>query len=352
MIRDPELARRILKQDFNSFHDRGIYVNEKRDPLSGNVFSLRGQKWRSLRQKLTPSFSSGKLKAMFCTSDDIGNKMIDYMNKVLPEKDYAEIDLKNICVTYAIDITGSVIFGLDINSFENPENKFRSLMHISRHSNLIGVLIFFCPFFLNIMTRFGFKNKKAIRLREIMKNTIEYREKNNVIRKDMLQLMMQLKNTGKINVNDDNFSAKPNTANGEHKEFTLDGIAAQGYLFYIAGQETTSSTAAFTIFELAQNAELLARGQKEIDEVLQRHGGELTFDALSEMTFLESCLQVFFLSSESNRKYPVPFLNRECTQTYIIPGTNHIIEKDTPIVISLLGLNRNPQYFTPSSPNK
>lgn len=360
MIRDAELARQILIQDFTSFHDRGVYVDEKRDRLSCNLFSLRGQSWSSLRQKLTPSFSSAKLKAMFHTSDDIGNKMIEHLNKILPDKGSAEVDIKDILVTYAIDIIGSVIFGLDINSFKEPENKFRCLVHKARRNNLInaniGMLIFLCPFIIKYMVRLGFENKTAIGLREILKDTIEYRERHNIVRRDMLQLMMQLRNTGKITEDDDNWSAKSNTPTGEEKEFTLDDIAAQGFIFYIAGQETTSSAAAFTIFELAQHSDLLARAQNEVNEVLARHNDKLSYEALQEMPFLDLCLQ------ETNRKYPFPFLSRECTKDYTIPGTTHVIEKGTPIVIPLLGIHRDPQYFnnpmvydpdrfSPSNPN-
>lgn len=61
------------------------------------------------------------------------------------------------------------------------------------------------------MVRLGFENKTAIGLREILKDTIEYRERHNIVRRDMLQLMMQLRNTGKITEDDDNWSAKSNT---------------------------------------------------------------------------------------------------------------------------------------------
>lgn len=51
--------------------------------------------------------------------------------------------------SYAIDIIGSAIFGLDINSFEDPKNKFRCLVHQARRNNLfnanIAMLIFLCP---------------------------------------------------------------------------------------------------------------------------------------------------------------------------------------------------------------
>ncbi|KAH8295506.1 hypothetical protein KR018_012461 [Drosophila ironensis] len=113
LVRDAALARRILAQDFASFHDRGIYVDEEKNPLSASIFGLRGQSWRSMRLMLSPCFTSGKLKAMFSTSEDIGDKMVAHLQKVLPEQGYKEVDIKGTMHDYAIDIIGSTIFGLE-----------------------------------------------------------------------------------------------------------------------------------------------------------------------------------------------------------------------------------------------
>lgn len=49
---------------------------------------------------------------------------------------------------------------------------------------------------------------------------------------------------------------------------------------------------------------------------------------------------------ESVRKYPtLPFLNRICTEDYPVEDLNLTIPEGTPIVISLLGLMRDPEYF-------
>nr|AAG28563.1 cytochrome P450 6D3 [Musca domestica] len=351
LIRDAELARQILTSDFNSFHDRGIYVDEKNDPMSANLFALEGQSWRTLRMKLTPSFSSGKLKGMFETVDDVGNKLLEYLNNQLKDGQTHVLDIKSILTTYAIDIIGSVIFGLDIDSFTNPDNEFRVLSDRSFDnesrsflSKLRNLTNFVCPPIAKLLTRLGTKEPVVYRLRDIVKRTIEFREENNVVRKDLLHLLIQLRNTGKISDDNDNLWNKVESTATNLKAMSIDMIASNSFLFYIAGSETTASSTSFTIYELAMNPDALKKVQNEVDECLKKHGikpdGRLTYEAIQDMKYLDLCVK------ETTRKYPgLPFLNRQCTQDFKVPNSKFTIKKDTNVIISLLGLHRDAKYF-------
>lgn len=79
----------------------------------------------------------------------------------------------------------------------------------------------------------------------------------------------------------------------------MDVLAAQCFVWFIGGYETSSITLTFTFFELAQNKTVQTRAQEEIDAVLGKHGGELTYEVLQEMTYLDMIVSGWFLANGS-----------------------------------------------------
>ncbi|KAH1021622.1 hypothetical protein HUJ04_011117 [Dendroctonus ponderosae] len=157
---------------------------------------------------------------------------------------------------------------------------------------------------------------------EVVNETIQYRENNNVQRNDFMQLMLQLKQEGSLVKEDGPVDVKKTGAYITDKE-----ILSESFLIFLAGHETSSSTSTFALFALAQNPDIQEKLRAEIYEVLERHDEKLGYD-------------------ETLRKYPVAqIIPRRCTKDYKIKDTNIVIEKGTRIYIPVIGVHLDPEYY-------
>ena len=66
-------------------------------------------------------------------------------------------------------------------------------------------------------------------------------------------------------------------------------MAAQAVQFFSAGNETTSLTLAFTMYELAINKDVQYRLRQEVKETFNKYG-DFTYEAIQEMTYLDMVL--------------------------------------------------------------
>lgn len=194
LVLSPEFAKTILVRDFNFFMDHGMFSNEKVDPLSANVFFLEGQRWKDLRSKLTPVFTSGKIKLMFSTVLDVGNRIVDHL-KPFAEKSQ-DIEVYDLLARFSTDVISSCAFGIESNSIEDPLTEFRTMgKKMLTFGKWKSLKIFFALTFRNLATFFRVRfNDEDVSdfFINIVKQTIEYREKTGYQRKDFMQLLIDL----------------------------------------------------------------------------------------------------------------------------------------------------------------
>lgn len=73
-------------------------------------------------------------------------------------------------------------------------------------------------------------------------------------------------------------------------EMTLQLMAAQCLLFFIGGFEGTSSALTFLLFELARHPEIQDKLRDEITTVIESNDGQITYDLLKQMPYLDMVL--------------------------------------------------------------
>lgn len=122
----------------------------------------------------------------------------------------------------------------------------------------------------------------------IVKTQIDHREKNKVSRKDFIQFLIQLRNTGTVMTDDSTWDVE--TTSTELKSMSIEQCAAQVFLFYVAGFDTSASTISYCLFELARNQTILRKIQNEIDDTLRKHDGKLTYECIQDMSYMELCI--------------------------------------------------------------
>ncbi|XP_016997433.2 probable cytochrome P450 6a21 [Drosophila takahashii] len=341
-VLEPSLAKQILIKDFNKFTDRGFFHNTEDDPLSGQLFLLDGHKWKSMRNKLSSTFTSGKMKYMFPTVIKVGHEFTDVFGQYVEKSPVIEV--RELLARFTTDVIGTCAFGIECSSLKDPEAEFRVMGRRSiTEQRLSAVGIGFVNSFPNLARRLHMKmTAEPIEkfFMRIVRETVAFREQNNIRRNDFMDQLIDLKN-------------KPlmMSESGENVNLTIEQIAAQAFVFFAAGFETSSTTMGFALYELAQNQDIQARVREEVLEVCEKYKGDFTYESVQELVYLNQVI------SETLRLYTVlPVLNRECLEDFVVPDNpKYVIKKGMPIIIPAGAMHRderlypNPATFNPDN---
>ncbi|KAF7403884.1 hypothetical protein HZH68_006678 [Vespula germanica] len=330
IVRDPDLLKDIMVKQFDHFPDHRAFVDENIDPIFGkNIFSLRGERWKEMRNTLSPSFTASKMRFMLdlvskC-SDEFVNYFIDH-----PEA-AKEIEMKDAFTRYTTDVIATVAFGISVNSMKDRDNIFfRKGVESSKFDGLLNAIKFTllrtCPNFMKLLG-IGFLTPSTAKFfNDVVRETVQARDEKGIVRPDMIHLLMQARDK-------------------ESSNLDIKDIVAQAFIFFLAGFDTSSTLMCFMVHELAVHPEIQDKLYQEINEVLLRTNGEITYEELSKMEYME------MIMNETLRKYPPAiFLDRVCVKQTVIPssspnGKDFIIEPDTSIWIPSFGFHHDPKYF-------
>uniref|UniRef100_A0A1B6JHJ0 Cytochrome P450 n=1 Tax=Homalodisca liturata TaxID=320908 RepID=A0A1B6JHJ0_9HEMI len=354
VVKDVDLIQKILVKDFSHFHNQGFPTIEG-DLLSMNLFNLKGEVWRAMRNKLSPTFTSGKMKFMFSQFITAGDHMLDNIEESFSDE---PVDAKAACVNFGTEVIASTAFGLDFSK-DNPQTK--SFIKHGTNTFVKGwravVIMLLQLSFPSIPDKLGMSMHPPEATEyfiNLVKATKEYRKKNKIKRNDYFQLLMALQDAEQTG---DNLESSLDSVDDEDskinqvdyipenikistktKLMTDECMVAQAMVFFMAGSESVTSTLIFALYHIAKDAEIQARAVQEVDTVIARHGG-WTYQAVKDMHYMDMILQ------ETLRLYPlVPVGMRECTLQYRIPETDVVLKKGDIVAIPVRGIHMDPKY--------
>ncbi|CAG4936044.1 unnamed protein product [Colias eurytheme] len=340
IIRDPNIIKRILTNDFQYFHLRGINnLDAELEPMHRNLFFADGDVWRLLRQRLTPAFSSGKLRAMFPLIAERAERL--QARALALAADGRTLDARDLMARYTTDFIGACAFGLDANSLQDEDSAFRKL---GKNMFRFDAKFVFKVFLKQLFPE-AFKNLKMFddiekSIMQLMKQVFEQRNNRPSSRNDFIDLLLECKAKGTIvgeSIERRDSDGKPEIAKLEIDDEIL---ASQIFVFFAAGFETSSSATSTTLNELAHNPHVQKKVQEEIDRVLAKYNNKLCYDAVKEMTYLE------WTFKEGMRVFPsLGFLNRKCARKYTFEDLNFSIDEGVAVIIPVQALHNDPKYF-------
>lgn len=292
-VRNTMIVNNILGRNFHYFTDRGVFCDPKTDSLSVNLFARSGTEWQRMREKLGPAFTTFKMRGMFDTILECGHTLVE--NLANRASDNYLIDIREIATRHTTDVIASVVFGYEINTLSMPQNSFRKygrkIYCRNAWNSLRWLLRFIAPKWMRFIGMTLVDNCIKTFIQTAVAEKLQLRDVENVaVRKDLFQLLLQLRNSGTIQSNntwDIDITAQ--------KQMSEKEMEAEMYVFFAAGCETTATTISFCLYELAQNTEIQERVQEEIDRVLAKYDGDINYDSVEEMIYLQRCIDGMFI---------------------------------------------------------
>lgn len=268
VLTDLNLIKSVLTDSFDNFQDRGVFYNDKVDPLSAILGSLNYAKWKPLRGKLAQAFTSAKIKKMLeNTIETFVNELENGLNDHLAFSNYIEI--RDLFSRFATDVILTSTIGIQCNTLKT-KSKLREIVKKAMQPNM--------KYPWNIVTLVYPRLARLIGIRkhskevgdffmDIVEQTIQYRHGCRETRNDYMQLLIDL-------------------------GLAKNQIAALAFDLWSAGYADSTSTIAYCLYELSlrKNKHIQDKVRDEIRTVLEQNNGHLTYAVLQMMGYLKNVI--------------------------------------------------------------
>ncbi|XP_021957567.1 cytochrome P450 9e2 [Folsomia candida] len=354
-VTDSDMLKHILVKDFDHFVNRRSIKVPSTDILVTKMLIFQNdEKWKGLRSKLSPTFTTGKIKRLFSLFNDSSKKLVQYVNERMAESTDGEIDLGDGYSKFTMDTIASAVCGMNSQAFDQIEPSIFEMM--GKKLQLTFTAKTFFKFFVMILLpkfsqRIGmtmFDKDMHQFFAGAIKSSIKERNQTGQKGNDFIQLMLEVRED-KLKTDESELDSFEKDAiiksevKGQVSTADLlddDGIVSNCVLFILAGFDTTQSLLLFCAYALAIHPEIQDKLRKEVEAVLDENDGDFTYDSIHKMAYLDMVIH------ETLRFYPpAPATDRGCTEDYLIPGTDIVVKKGDGIIVPIMSIHHDERYY-------
>ncbi|XP_069833808.1 cytochrome P450 4V2 [Dendropsophus ebraccatus] len=306
--------------------------------LGLGLLTSTGEKWRSRRKMITPSFHFAILSEFLEVMNEQSKVLVEKLNGRAGKGSFNCFMDVTLC---ALDIICETAMGRKIQAQSNSDSEYiKAIYEMSDLIHRRQKMPWLWPDFIYAYLRSGRRHDKNLRiLHSFTDETILERAQELKNAKDSVE-----------QEDDDSTETKKTKKRSAFLDLLLKATDEEGNTlsykdireevdtFMFEGHDTTAAALNWSLFLLGSHPEIQEKVHKELDDAFGQSDRPVTMDDMKKLRYLEAVVK------EALRLYPsVPFFARTTTEDCTIRGLT--VPKGVSVVVVPYALHRDPEYF-------
>jgi cytochrome P450 family 9 len=207
-----------------------------------------------MRATLSPAFTGSKMRQMFDFVSTVGQQTAKTMQDEIKNGSENSFEFKALAMKFTVDVIASSAFGIEVNSFKNPDNDFHRIAKKVTNFSSAKTALKFAGYLtapkVMKMLKINLLDKESCDFfNEAICETMKIREEKGIIRHDMINLLLQARKGQLAHNNNveektiDGFATVEESQLGKSdvkRVWDDEDLAAQCFIFFLAGFDTVS----------------------------------------------------------------------------------------------------------------
>ncbi|XP_034628412.1 cytochrome P450 4V2 [Trachemys scripta elegans] len=325
------LSKHLLKSFIISFLMSCLYL------IFNALFCSTGDKWRSRRKMITPTFHFTILADFLEVINEQANILVDKLEKHVDKEPFdCFLDI-TLC---ALDIICETAMGKNVGAQNNGDSEYvRAVYKMSDVLHQRQRCPWLWPDFMYYMFQEGREHNRSLK--------ILHSFTDNVIAEKSYEIKIHEQHKIDFEGKCEQTGSKKrrafldmllNATDDKGNRLSYMDIQEEVDTFMFEGHDTTAAAMNWAIYLFGCHPEAQKKVHRELDEVFGNSDQPVTMDDLKKLRYLECVVK------EALRLFPsVPSFARTTSEDCHIKGFK--IPKDTQVVIVTYALHRDPEVF-------